>query len=179
MTIKTKTSQSNGGKQIVKRVLMLSAVLLTAVFGLALLVPGPIQKSSYMGAEYCGSCHQQEYLSWRQSPHSRAQDVLADVDKNNLACLSCHATGVTEANQPFFKGVQCESCHGAGQYYASLHVKKDPVLSKLLFMQKPDEASCLHCHSSAANLWSPHQSMKKIDHWSKPFHGGELLKKVQ
>lgn len=181
MTMEAKTSQFNGNAQIVKRMLLFLAAFAVCMFGVASLVQGPIQKSAYTGAEYCGSCHQEEYKSWLSSPHARAHDVLPEGDKNNLACLSCHATGVLAANEPFFKGVQCEACHGPGQHYASLHVKKDPVLSKLLFMQKPDEESCLHCHSQAANLWSPHQAMKKIDHWSvakKPFHGRHLPEKT-
>lgn len=182
MTTGTKTSQSSVSALFVKRMVMLLALALVCMFGLAIFVPGPIQKNAYMGAEYCGSCHQGEYKSWLTSAHAKASEDLPEEHKNNLACLSCHATGVLERNEPFFKGVQCEACHGPGQHYASVHVKKDPVLSKLLFMQKPNEESCRHCHSGAANLWSPHHAMKKIDHWSSSsmkIHGSETIKKLQ
>lgn len=177
MTTEIKTSQSNVRAQIVKRMFMILPLGVLCLTSLALFVPGPIQKSTYTGSQYCGSCHVEEYKSWVTSPHARATDMLADGDKTRLACLSCHATGVQETSQSFFKGVGCEACHGPGGHYASLHVKKDPVLSKLLFMQKPDEQSCLACHSQTANLWSPHHAMKKIDHWSKvdvPFHGSDV-----
>lgn len=180
MTMEIKTSQSSGSATFVKRIFLFLALALVCMFGLGIFVPGPIQKSSYMGAEYCGSCHQDQYKSWLQSSHMKATDNLPAEFRSNLACLSCHATGVLEPNEAFFKGVQCEACHGPGQHYANIHVKKDPVLSKLLFMQKPNDESCRHCHSDAANLWSPHQAMKKIDHWSSsrvPIHGDQTQKK--
>lgn len=172
---KTKTSQFSDEVDFVKRIMFFSVVLIASIFCLALFVPGPMQKNAYMGDIYCASCHQAEYQSWLLSPHSKAFDNLADEHKNNSACLSCHATGVSTANEPFFKGVSCEACHGPGQYYASIHVKKDPVLSRLLFMQEPNEASCRHCHLASTTLWSFHHAVKKIDHWSEikklPFHG--------
>ncbi len=156
------TSQSSDQAQFVKRILLFLAAALTCLFGAALLTPGPIQKSAYMGAEYCGSCHQEQYKTWLMSPHARAHDVLPTGDKNNLACLSCHATGVSNANEPFFKGVQCEACHGPGQYYSPMHVTKDVKLSKLVFMKETDEASCLQCHAKPVDLGLAHGAMKKI-----------------
>lgn len=179
MTLENKPPQSSGETLFVKRILLIFATSLVLISGLAFFVPGPVQKSSYMGAEYCGSCHKAEYQQWLLSPHARATDVLPKEHLANPSCTTCHATGVFEKGESFFKGVQCESCHGPGQFYASLHVKKDPVLSKLLFMQKPSIESCRHCHSETANLWSPHRAMKKIDHWSVgvgPFHGEQTQK---
>lgn len=170
-----KKSQSSDHGSFVKRIAPILAVLVFAVFGLAIFVPGPIYQNSYMGAEYCGSCHKEEYRQWAASPHRAATDSLPVEHKENVACLSCHATGVIEAKQPYLKGVQCETCHGPGQYYAHAHIKKDPTLSKLVFMHrsenvdgKVDVKNCLHCHSQDEKIWSPHDAMKKIDHWSKP-----------
>lgn len=133
---------------------------------LALLVPGPIQKNSYMGASYCGSCHAKEYTSWLNSPHAQAFSHLPKESIHDQACLNCHATAVFDSNTDILPGVQCEACHGPGQYYAKLHIKKDVVLSKLLFMQKPNEDSCRRCHAKTEKLWSFKQGMEKIDHWS-------------
>jgi hypothetical protein len=144
------------------------------MFGLAFFVPGPVQQSSFIGAEHCGACHQAEYESWHASAHRMATDRLPPEAKSDRRCLSCHATGLLEQNEQFQKGVSCEACHGPGQYYASLHIKKDPVLSKLLFMQEPNEDSCRHCHSSSTNLWSAHPAMKKIDYKATGFHGERL-----
>lgn len=149
----------------VKRIFMSLLVLGLSLSVPALLVPGPVQKNSYMGAQYCGSCHQEEYTQWLSSPHANAFVHLPKVSQNDPACLSCHATGVLDKNE-VLPGVQCEACHGPGQYYGSLHVKKDPVLSKLMFMQKPNEDSCRHCHSPTENLWSAKLGMKQIDHWT-------------
>lgn len=146
----------------------LSAIFLVALSAacLAFFTPGPIQRSSYMGAEYCGSCHQEEYKKWASSPHAKAHKDLPADRKNDRACLGCHATAVLGRNDPILHGVQCESCHGPGQYYAALHIKKDAVLSAYLFKHDA-EKSCLHCHSSDSKLWSLDEGMKKIDHWSK------------
>lgn len=151
-------------KQVGGIILLTLATLATVAF----FTPGPIQHSSYMGAHYCGTCHSEEYKIWSESPHARAHDILKNEHKNNPACLSCHATGALFKEQSFLPGVQCEACHGAGQYYANLHIKKDVELSKLLFMKRPvSESSCLHCHSIDSKLFSTHKMMKKIDHWSK------------
>lgn len=167
MKTEIKNPQSSVSALFVKRLVPFLAAVLVCLFSLALFVPGPIQKNSYMGTEYCASCHQAEYQSWLTSDHAKAFLVLPKEAQTDRACLSCHATGVLGPKEGFLKGVQCESCHGPGQYYASLHVKKDAVLSKLLFMEKPNEASCKQCHSDVANSWSFTDAMKKIDHWSQ------------
>lgn len=155
---------------IVNRIFIAFCVSLSVTALLGVFTAGPIQKKSFMGAEYCGSCHKEEYKSWSTSAHAKATSILPPEKATEQQCLTCHATGMYSAKDNFFSGVQCESCHGPGQYYASLHVKKDPNLSKLLFMQKPDIQSCRHCHLKDENLWSPHKAMKDIDHWSKPYH---------
>lgn len=147
-----KTDESTAVSPFVKRVTLLSAVAITLMFSLAVFIPGPVQKNAYMGAEYCGSCHQQEYKIWVESPHARAKTQLE-----------------LEKGEAIFTGVQCESCHGPGQFYASLHIKKDPVLSKMLFMQRPAENSCKQCH--LAKDFNLAQAMKKIQHWPEGTHG--------
>jgi cytochrome c551/c552 len=128
-----------------------------AVISLAFLLPGPIQREAYMGAEYCGSCHQEEYKAWSDSSHAKAFVHLPNDKKTDLACLSCHATGVLEKNQPVFSGVQCEACHGPGQYYALHHAKNNAGLSKLLFEQKA-ETTCIQCHAHDTKLsLNPHK----------------------
>lgn len=158
----------NAKASFVKRFAWGLCAVSASFFCIAFFTPGPLQKASFMGAEYCGSCHSEEYRLWASSPHAKAHDVLPIGNRSDPACLSCHATGVLEKNEPALPGVQCEACHGPGQFYAKLHIKKDPVLSRLLFMQRPvGEQSCLHCHSVDSKLWSPHENMNKIDHWSK------------
>jgi hypothetical protein len=177
MTTNNKLLQSSYRVPFVKRVSILAMTVVLCIFGLAQFIPGPIQKKSYMGAEYCASCHQKEYQAWATSPHAKATDSLPIDEKVNSACLTCHATGLLDKSSFVLNGVQCESCHGPGEYYASLHVKKDLVLSKLLFMERPGIKSCSHCHFSSPNLWSPHKAIKKIDHWrlDKNVHYHNLL----
>jgi hypothetical protein len=182
MNLSAETPKSSGRGAFVKKISLGSAFGLLVVASTAWFVPGPIQRDAYMGAQYCGSCHQAEYAQWASSTHAQAFARLPDNKKGDQACLSCHATGVLEPKDKVFAGVQCESCHGPGQYYAALHIKKDAVLSKLLFKQNPSAESCLHCHSRDANLWSPHDAMKKINHWSnseaaRNFHQGTIPQK--
>lgn len=151
----------------VKRVTWGLFFVTLAIACLAFFTPGPVQRSAYMGAQYCAACHQEEYKAWANSPHARAHQSLPANKKNDPACLKCHATGVFEKNEAVLPGVQCEACHGPGEHYSNLHIKKDAVLSQRLFKEKPDEESCLHCHSVDSKLWSPKDNMKKIDHWSK------------
>lgn len=100
-------------RSVLNRVFLIITGAGLALMCVAFIVPGPIQREAYMGAEYCGACHQEEYKAWSTSAHHKA-------------------------------AVHCESCHGPGQYYAALHIKKDAVLSNLLFKK---EKSCLSCHS--------------------------------
>lgn len=131
-------------------------------------VPGPIQKEAYMGAEYCGSCHQAEYNQWLNSPHSKTFSQLTEKEKTNPLYLSRNSTGFLDKVNSFLPGVQCEACHGPGLYYSPLHIKKDPVLAKQLFMQRPAADSCKNCHDASLALEEPRKSVS-IDHWSPAF----------
>jgi len=169
-----KVHHCSGWTSFVKRFCFGLFLIALSLFSVGLFSPGPIQRASYMGAQYCGSCHQEEYIAWSSSPHARAHEVLPPGKKNDPQCLSCHATGHFQKNEPLLPGVQCEACHGPGQFYAALHIKKDQELSRLLFMQRPvGEKGCRHCHSVDSKIWSAPENMKKIDHWSKSRVKGE------
>ena len=74
----------------------------------------------YQGNMVCGSCHQQEFLSWSLSHHARAYYTLAEQDQlDNAECVSCHVVGLGEPtgfvlgdHHSPLRDVGCESCHG-------------------------------------------------------------------
>ena len=67
----------------------------------------------------CGYCHGQKAADWSQTPHASAFDALTNgMQTTNTTCLPCHTvgygvpTGYTNANSTYYRGVQCENCHG-------------------------------------------------------------------
>jgi len=116
-----------------------------------------------IGANGCGSCHQAELKAWARGPHALATKRLTDLQAQDLRCRSCHepygASGL--------RGVQCESCHGLGTFYARDNVMRDKELSRLVGLSTPTEATCLGCHRSAPSLrtFDFKAAIEKIRHW--------------
>lgn len=75
----------------------------------------------YRGAEFCKSCHAQEYEEWSGSLHAktyteahfaiRVQELGWGMPEER--CLSCHAP-LTTKGRAKEEGVTCEVCHGPG-----------------------------------------------------------------
>ena len=121
-----------------------------ALCGVAALVCGTsalAAEHEYVGAETCGSCHAKEYRQWKKSGHARALERLSKTQRRDRVCRSCHTTEPL-STKPALAGVQCESCHGAGRFYAPRHVMKDPELSKLMGLKSVSAATCENCHRS-------------------------------
>ena len=122
--------------------------------------------STYVGAQQCGSCHPFEYQNWSTSRHAKAHVALSADQFKDPKCNTCH-TMEPGAGDPKLVGVQCESCHGGGQYYHPNYVMKDKELSRILGLLDPKEAQCKQCHNERApsvvpfdfaNMWG------RIDH---------------
>ncbi len=129
---------------------------------------GPADAAHYVGAKKCRICHLKEYKSWKQTPMSRAFELLRPgVDREakeavglkgdedytqNKECLECHATG----GRSDLPGVQCESCHGPGSHYLRAMVKdhnykRDELLAKGLL--KGGEKTCRRCHNKRSAFY--------------------------
>lgn len=125
----------------------------------------------YVGAERCKSCHADAFDHWERSAHRRAFDVLDEAAKKNPRCLSCH-TMVIDDLQPALRGVQCESCHGAGRHYTPEYVMRDSELAGLLgLVAKVDARSCAACHNDSVPSVHPFKFEEKrelIKHWADP-----------
>lgn len=102
----------------------------------------PAGAATYVGAEACRDCHEDQFKTWDNNPHHGAQ---------------------TDTN-PAGKEVQCESCHGPG----SLHVdaagdKSNPgfhTIRNLKTMRAEDASNvCVTCHRTAEQF-----------HWKSSAH---------
>ncbi|WP_461209645.1 cytochrome c family protein [Desulfocurvus sp. DL9XJH121] len=124
------------------RVVLSLTVVAVAV---ALLQHGPdaaiAQQATFVGAEACKDCHEQEYenfTKFAKKAHSdRSVKLMAsDLTEEEIkTCFTCHTTGygqpggfVSFEKTPQLAIAGCEVCHGPG----SLHVEEggDPSLIK-------------------------------------------------
>jgi hypothetical protein len=132
--------------------------------------PGTEQKSGifYLGIQVCKRCHQQQFRSWRQTPHSRAIITLLRKQKeSDPACLPCHVTGMNRKDAgggfrsitetPRLTNVQCEACHGP----ASRH----PQNPKAAVFKPVTRQTCKQCHTPDADPeFNFEQDRLEVDH---------------
>jgi hypothetical protein len=122
-------------------------------------------QSSFVGADTCRNCHSAAYEFWTKaiykvpatdekgkaidslSGHAKAWETLEGKSKTkDRSCVECHSVGfmqpggyckVNEVGR--LKGVQCESCHGAGSMHASTGNKR-------YINREVPESTCRGCH---------------------------------
>lgn len=147
--------------------------------------------AKHVGNEVCGTCHAREYKKWLGTRHARSWVMLGMIEKadkvrshfnvrssspqNSAICLKCHGTAADtppEFRLPAFhveEGVQCETCHGPGDRYATEEVMKNKQEAISLGLRMPTKEVCLNCHKAK----SSHEFMNK-----KPFNFEESYKKI-
>jgi len=145
----------------------------------------------YVGNEVCGTCHVREYKKWIGTRHARSWVMLGMTEKadkvkshfemtasspqNSAICLKCHGTAAdtpAESRLPTFhveEGVQCETCHGPGDRYATEAVMKNKQQAISLGLRMPTKEICLGCHMAKPS----HAFMNK-----QPFDFEESYKKI-
>lgn len=101
----------------------------------------------YIGVEACTNCHEEPRKVWDQTKHAHAYETLTKQFKEyNLDCVSCHVTGYdkpggsTVTHVKDLESVQCEVCHGPGEFHAA-----KPSSVHTLF-PKPSAEACVACH---------------------------------
>lgn len=135
-------------------------------------------KHQFVGDQVCGMCHKADksgaqFTKWQASKHSQAMKVLETPDADKIAaahgvkgkaadakeCLECHQTAydapASMVGPKYSKedGVQCESCHGAGNDYKTMSTMKDhqKALAAGLAALSLDDGSaeklCETCHN--------------------------------
>ncbi len=135
---------------------------------LFMLAAGTAEANEPVGAERCGSCHQAEYAQWKTTAHAQALSRLTASQQQDAACRSCHTTA-PRSKDARFSGVQCESCHGEGNYYAPSHIMKDKKLAAILGLEKVTEKTCQSCHSGDTPGLQPFNYQKMLQ---KVLHRG-------
>jgi YVTN family beta-propeller protein len=147
--------------------------------------------AKYVGNEVCGTCHTREYKKWLGTRHARSWVMLGMSEKadrvrshfnarssspqNSAICLKCHGTAADtppEFRLPTFhveEGVQCETCHGPGDKYATEEVMMDKQKAISLGLRMPTREVCLNCHMPKPS----HEFMNR-----KPFDFEESYKKI-
>ncbi len=128
----------------------------------------------FVGANQCGKCHGskatgEQLQAWRASPHGKAYETLGgekakqvaakfgiEEPQNALQCLRCHTTAAGVANARLgdhfqrTDGVQCESCHGAGERYAKIEHMIDNAKARELGLIEPGLEVCKQCHNDSS-----------------------------
>ena len=127
-----------------------------------LLLAGTAFADDFVGADRCGSCHEEQYKQWKRSGHANALARLSRVQQEDATCRTCH-TMVPASEDPALSGVQCESCHGAGRFYEPSFVMRDKVLSELNGLTKVEASVCAQCHTNDAPNLAPFKFDEKVD----------------
>lgn len=127
----------------------------------------------YLGVKKCKMCHTSDskgnqYKIWSESKHAKAYaDLATDAAKKTAEkvglktepqkspeCLKCHVTAfgvnddLKEESFNIADGIECETCHGAGNDYKSLSVMKDKQKSIEAGLVIPTKEVCIKCHNT-------------------------------
>lgn len=116
----------------------------------------------YVGHLECAKCHNAIAQQMEASAHARAYESLVGKSQHrSAACLPCHVVGYGQPsgwnilhNPPLMQGVQCENCHGPGEYHVMLE-NKQPAPPDLQAegrdahgLQPANKAGCVVCHNT-------------------------------
>lgn len=133
----------------------------------------PPADQTYIGTKQCSACHFDQFMTWRQTKHAKAFEILPAKYKEDASCLECHVTGhgkptgYKDASSVGLEGTSCEACHGPGSKHAE--ISKDFANKKLseeesvyvrstIHKMLPDN-SCADCHKSKGHI--PHPEFDK------------------
>lgn len=130
----------------------------------------PPAGQTYVGEKVCSSCHFDQNLSWRQTKHAKAFEILPEKYRADKSCLKCHTTGHGEEtgfkdleSTPGLVGASCESCHGPGSKHAEIAKKfagKDlseaekKYIASSTYKMQPRNV-CVDCHLTRAHKKHP------------------------
>jgi hypothetical protein len=86
----------------------------------------PPEGQTFIGSKNCASCHFDQFLVWKQTPHAKAFDILPAKYRTDSSCLKCHSTGhgqptgYKDATTAALAGTSCEACHGPGNKHGEI-----------------------------------------------------------
>lgn len=156
------------------------------------------KKPNYVSLKNCKLCHSDkktgdQHGQWTKTKHAKAYETLGTAKAKELAakagvkdpqkdikCLKCHVTGAEtpELSKKIRErdGVQCESCHGAGEFYAKQEVfdaGREAAVAKGLVI--PDEKLCVKCHNKESPTFPGKFDFEEM--WKKILHPNPAKKK--
>ena len=130
----------------------------------------PPAGQTYVGSKECSSCHFDQFLTWRETKHSKGFDILPAKYHEDKNCLKCHATGygeatgfLSKAKTPGLVGASCESCHGPGSKHTEiaksfgkkkLAKDEEAYVRSTIYLMQPKNV-CVQCHLSRAHKKHP------------------------
>lgn len=156
------------------------------------------KQHKFVGVKTCGMCHKkaedgEQLKKWKNGPHAKAYETLkgekaAKVMKDKglkgnaweaKECLVCHASGYDVDKKLLGKkfkieeGVQCETCHGAGEKYKSKKVMKDhakSVAAGMVDFSAPGsiEKQCVTCHNEKSPTFKKFDFAKRWEEVKHP-----------
>ncbi|MCC6672251.1 MAG: hypothetical protein IT458_14410 [Planctomycetes bacterium] len=167
----------------------------------------------FIGAQACKNCHNgpekgDTFDKWQKGPHAKAFETLGTPKAKEIAaklkiedpqkseqCLKCHQTAfgvdAKEIKRGFKHeaGVQCESCHGAGEEHFKIRFKESqaggtptPVGANEIAVKR-DVATCQKCHNDKSPTYKDFclkERMKEIEHYDpRKKRSEEDLKKLR
>ena len=118
--------------------------------------PAPIPAAEghprYVGEAVCATCHPLEHQFWLTTSHAHAIDTLVEREKDyDQSCVGCHVTGYelpggsALASREGLENVQCETCHGPGEFHAQNPTQWVNV--PLGVQTGAPESGCVSCHN--------------------------------
>lgn len=169
----------------------LTLLLATTGFALA-------GEHAFVGVKKCAMCHKKEDQGeqlriWEESQHSKAYETLKSEAAQKIAkekglakaahesdeCLKCHVAALNAKPEligdrfAMEDGVQCESCHGAGDDYKSKKVMQDRDASIAAGMNDLSVESgtakekCMTCHNDESPTF---EGFDFDEYWAKIKH---------
>jgi hypothetical protein len=108
-------------------------------------------------------------MTWRQTKHAKAFEILPAKYQADASCLKCHATGhgqpngFKDASTADLKGATCEACHGPGSKHGEiaktfagkkLSEKEDAYVRSTIHLMLPKNV-CVDCHLTRAHKEHP------------------------
>jgi hypothetical protein len=130
----------------------------------------PPQGQTYIGSRECASCHFDQFMSWRTTPHAKGFDILPEKYRADANCLKCHTTGHGEAAgftslaaTPNLVGTSCEACHGPGSKHAEiaksfgqtrLTDQQSAYVRSTIHRMQPKNV-CVECHLAQSHKQHP------------------------
>jgi hypothetical protein len=157
---------------------LLGAIMLSTLIREPIVAQQPLENppegQTYVGTRECAACHFEEFMAWRNSPHSKAFDILPEKYRADSDCLKCHSTGHGEASgfttmeaTPNLAGTSCEACHGPGSKHTEvaksfgqepLTEEQQAYVRSTIHRMQPGNV-CVDCHLTA--IHKPHPEFDK------------------